>query len=69
MAKCIKQINRCYSFNRIQKNPVQYYVSSCNAPEMMKKYNGWEHWDVNQQSIYTNLIYERFFDRFLFYAG
>ena len=49
LAKCIKQVHRCYSNNRRVPNPIQFYLTSFTGKclEMMEKNVGYRNWDVN----------------------
>ena len=59
LAKCIKQICRCYSINRRAVNPVQFHVSSLGNKSLVEisKNSGYKNWDVSSQSktcsVYT----------------
>lgn len=48
IAKCIKQVQRCYCINR-RLTPLQFYIVNLNGKsrEEMGKINGYENWDVN----------------------
>nr|CAG4640352.1 EOG090X0D3U [Daphnia pulex] len=49
IAKCVKQICRCYSINRRAANPVQYHITSLDGASLteMSKNSGYQNWDVN----------------------
>ena len=54
LAKCIKQISRCYSVNRRAANPVQFFVTSFEGKSFaeMSKHVGYVNWDVRSSSKY-----------------
>nr|CAG4642025.1 EOG090X0D3U [Eurycercus lamellatus] len=49
LAKCIKQVSRCYSVNRRAENPVQFHVCSLEGQSLVEitKHQGYINWDVN----------------------
>lgn len=48
IAKCNKQLLRCYSFNRRAENPLQFYITSLTgkSQDVMAKHDGFINWDV-----------------------
>lgn len=62
LAKCIKQISRCYSINRRAANPVQFHVTSLEGRSLneMSKNSGYINWDVSPmlqfKLFHVNLI-------------
>lgn len=52
IAKCIKQVQRCYCDNRRATNPLQFHIVHLNGKsrEEMSKLTGYENWDVNIHS-------------------
>lgn len=59
IAKCIKQVNHCYSINRRSNNPLQIHVTSLNGKMKteISKHSGYHNWDVNfHESHYTQLF-------------
>lgn len=49
LAKCIKQVCRCYGLNRRAANPVQYHITSNTGRSLteMAKNIGYKNWDVS----------------------
>ena len=49
LGKALKQIMKCYSFNRRIENPLQLYMTSFQGrvKEDMSKNQGFENWDFN----------------------
>nr|CAG4637335.1 EOG090X0D3U [Ceriodaphnia reticulata] len=59
LAKCIKQVGRCYSINRRAANPVQFHVSSLENKSLteISKNTGYLNWDVNfHDKHYTEIF-------------
>jgi len=61
IGKCCKQIQRCYSINRRQTNPLQFHITSFNgeSAKMMEKNDGFSKWDVN----FHKEPYDEIFDK------
>ena len=53
LAKCIKQVCRCYSINRRAVQPVQFHVCSLEGKslEEITKHQGYINWDVSAYII------------------
>ncbi len=49
LAKCIKQVSRCYSINRRAVNPVQFHVTSLEGRSLteISKNLGYKNWNVS----------------------
>ena len=59
LAKTIKQIHWCYSSNRKETNPAQFYVTSFTGKcvEAMEKSQGYQNWDLNfKEENYVDLF-------------
>ena len=52
LGKCLKQIIRCYSYNRRLSSPLQLFMTShCGkVEEEMTKHDGYRNWDFNFES-------------------
>lgn len=61
LAKCIKQVARCYSINRRASNPAQFHVCSLagKSLEEMKKHQGYVNWDV--RTVWFQVFFLRYF--------
>lgn len=61
IAKCVKQICRCYSINRRAANPVQYHITSLDDASLteMSKNSGYLNWDVNLHDKHFTDIFSK----------
>ncbi|KAK4036376.1 hypothetical protein OUZ56_028435 [Daphnia magna] len=61
LAKCVKQISRCYSINRRATDPVQFHVTSLDGASLkeMSKNSGYENWDVNLHEKHFTEIFSK----------
>jgi len=52
LGKCLKQIMKCYSFNRRLSNQLQLHMTSLggNVEAELSKNDGWKNWDFNFDS-------------------